>query len=91
MEVTGKVVRVFDVQEISDKFKKQEIVIEVQDGKYPQSICVQFTNDKIALLAAIYIDDEVTISCNLRGRIVEMKDGSERCFNSIEGWKITDN
>jgi hypothetical protein len=40
-EVTGRLIEIFDEQQISEKFRKREFVIEVQDGQYPEQIKFQ--------------------------------------------------
>ena len=49
MEVTGKVKVVGDVQQVSPTFKKRELVVTT-DEQYPQSIMIEFVQDKSDLL-----------------------------------------
>ncbi|RZK23182.1 MAG: DUF3127 domain-containing protein, partial [Hymenobacter sp.] len=35
-DVTGRLHEIFDEQQVSEKFRKREFVLEVQDGQYPQ-------------------------------------------------------
>ena len=87
MTVKGKVYLIADEQVISDKFKKREIVIETND-QYPQFIPVQFTQDKCGLLDAFRVGETVEININLRGNKYN-KDGTDRFFLSLDGWKIS--
>lgn len=87
MQVQGKLKEVFDTQEISDKFKKRELVIETND-QYPQELLIQFTQDKCSLLELFEIGDDVTVDINLRGRSWTSPKGETKYFNTIEGWKI---
>lgn len=87
MEVTGKVVMIGGIQEISDKFKKREFVIETED-QYPQEIIIQATQDRVDILNGIVEGDEITASCNLRGRRWESKTGDLRWFISLDAWKV---
>jgi single-strand DNA-binding protein len=48
-DVTGRLHEIFDEQQVSDKFRKREFVLEVQDGQYPQQIKFQLTQDKTSL------------------------------------------
>ena len=87
MTVKGKVYLIADEQVISDKFKKREIVIETND-QYPQFIPVQFTQDKCGLLDAFRVGETVEININLRGNKYN-KDGTDKFFLSLDGWKIS--
>ena len=87
MNLEGRVYKIQDEQIISEKFKLRKLVIE-QSGEYPQFIEVQFTQDRCDLLSAFNVGDEVNISINLKGRLWTGNDGVEKCFNTLEGWKI---
>ena len=88
MNVEGKVYKIGDIEEISAKFKKREIVIKTE-GDYPQFIGCQLTQDKCALGNLLTIGQQVNASINLRGREwVSPKDGQVKFFNTIEIWKI---
>ena len=89
MQVSGKVIGVKETVTKSSSntgkdFSKREIWIETPDDKYPQTLSIEFTQDKVALLDNISINENVTIEINLRGR--QWKD---KVFNTIAGWKIT--
>ena len=49
MEVQGKIKLVGNVLEITDSFRKRELVIVTQE-QYPQTLCVEFVQDKTVLL-----------------------------------------
>jgi hypothetical protein len=85
--ITGTVYMVGQTQQISDKFSKREIAITTAD-QYPQTVLLQFSNDKCTLLDNVRVGDNVTISYNLRGRIWTDKNGVEKIFNTIDGWNI---
>ena len=52
MEVQGKIKLVGNVQEITDSFRKRELVIVTQE-QYPQTLCVEFVQD----LSLIHISE----------------------------------
>ncbi len=88
MDVQGTIYKVGEVQQISDKFRKREIVIRT-GGEYPQLIGCQVTQDKCEMADQINIGDNVNASINLRGREwTNPKDGSVRYINTIEIWRI---
>ena len=67
MEVQGKIKLVGNVQEITDSFRKRELVIVTQE-QYPQTLCVEFVQDKTDLLNGFQQGQDVKIGINLRGR-----------------------
>lgn len=88
MEVTGKV-KLIDVEKEvgSSGFKKRDIVVTT-DEQYPQSILIQFVQDKCDLLNGFKVGETVTISINLRGREWVNPQGESVYFNTIQGWRI---
>jgi single-strand DNA-binding protein len=84
--ITGKIIAIMPEVQVTEKFKKKEIVIETPD-QYSQKIIVQAGNDKTALLNGLNIGDEVTAHVNVKGRAWE-KDGKTSYFVSLELWKL---
>lgn len=83
-ELTGKIKLIQDEQQFNSGFRKREIVVTVEDGKYSQDILLEFLQDKIALLDSFSLGQEVTVSFNIRGR-----EYNGRYFNNLAAWKIT--
>ena len=86
-DVTGRLHEIFDEQQVSEKFRKREFVLEVQDGQYPQHIKFQLTQDKVALVESFKMGDEVKVTFDLRGRGFN-KNGQMLYFTNLEAWKI---
>jgi len=82
-DLTGKVKLIQDAQTFGSGFTKREVVVTVEDGKYPQEINIEFLQDKVSLLDALQVGQEVTISFDIRGR-----EYNGRYFNNLVGWKI---
>ena len=87
MEVQGKIKLVGNVQEITDSFRKRELVIVTQE-QYPQTLCVEFVQDKTDLLNDFQEGQEVKIGINLRGREWKNPEGIIKYFTSLQGWRI---
>ncbi len=87
MEITGKIKVISAEQQISATFKKKELVITT-DEQYPQSIMIEFTQDKADLLNNYSVGDTVKVSINLGGREWVNPQGETKYFNSIRGWRI---
>ena len=82
-DLTGKVKLIQDAQTFGSGFTKSEMVVVVEDGKYPQEINLEFVQDKVSLLDAIQVGQEVTVTFDIRGR-----EYNGRYFNNLQGWKI---
>lgn len=88
MYITGNITRILGTQQVSDSFQKREVHIKTTDEQYPQDLCIEFHQDKTALLDSFSAGQDVTIGINLRGREWTAQDGNIRVFNTIAGWKI---
>ena len=82
-DLTGKVKLVQDAQTFDSGFTKREMVVTVEDGKYPQEINLEFLQDRVSLLDAIQVGQEVTVSFDIRGR-----EYNGRYFNNLNAWKL---
>ena len=87
MEVNGVIKVIGDVQEVSASYKKRESVVSTEE-QYPQSISIEFPQDKTSLLDFYNVGDKVKVSINLGGREWVNPAGETKYFNSIKGWKI---
>ena len=88
MEVQGSIKVIGEVQEISATFKKRELVVST-DEQYPQTLSIEFIQDKTDLLNKFEIGQNVKVAINLRGREWENPQTKEiKYFNSIQGWRI---
>jgi hypothetical protein len=87
MEISGKVKVISAEQQISPTFKKRELVVTT-DEQYPQSIMIEFIQDKTDLLNTISVGEDVKVSINLGGREWVNPQGETKYFNSIKGWRV---
>ena len=86
-EIAGKIKVINPTKEVSDSFKKREIVVTT-DEQYAQHILIDFIQDKCAVLDSYKVGEEVLVSINIRGKEHTTKDGEVRYFNQLQGWKI---
>ncbi len=82
-DLTGKVKVIQDAQTFASGFTKREFVVTVEDGKYPQDICLECVQDKVSMLDSIQVGQEVTATFDIRGR-----EYNGRYFNNLQAWKI---
>lgn len=83
-ELTGKIKLIQEAKTFDSGFTKREMVVTVEDGKYPQEINLEFVQDKVGLLDDLRPGQEVTVTFDIRGR-----EYNGRYFNNLQGWKIT--
>lgn len=89
-EVTGRLIVKEDIQAISDRFRKREFVIEVENERnsdWNDFIKVQLTQDRCDLIEKIDLNETVKVSFNLRGRKWE-NNGQTSYFTNLEGWRV---
>jgi hypothetical protein len=90
MEVQGTIYAIGPVQEVSEKFRKQEIILETLNGEYTQHIKLQFAQKKIDLLQSFAPGSEVVCQINIAGKLYKNKEGKEDSFTNIVCWKINE-
>ncbi len=89
MNITGKIIALFDIHEVNEKFKKREFVIEyAENPSYPEVIKLEFIQDKCTLLDPFKLGDQVTVEFNLKGRKWTDRNGKDIYFNTLQAWKI---
>lgn len=90
-EITGKVIDISPVNQVSDKFKKREFVIEKKDtgaaNVFIDYIKFQLVQEKCDLINESYLNEEVRIWFNLKGNRWE-RDGKVNYFTNLDAWKI---
>ena len=82
-ELTGKIKLLQDTRTFDSGLTKREMVVIVEDGKYPQEINLEFVQDKVGLLDNLQPGQEVTVSFDIRGR-----EYNGRYFNNLQGWRV---
>ena len=89
METTGRIHAVFEAQQITERFRKREFVVELADNpRYPQLVLFQLTGDRCEGLDGYEVGDEVKVEFSLRGREWKSPKGEMKYFNSLDVWTI---
>lgn len=90
-EITGRIIEVLPVNQVSDKFRKREFVIEKKEtggsAVFVDYIKFQLVQDKCDLINESFLNEEVKIWFNLRGNKWE-RDGRVNYFTNLDAWKI---
>lgn len=92
LEIQGTIHFIGKEQQVSDKFKKRDFVLYVENetnSMYSDYIQLQMSQDKCAKLDEVEVGYEVKAFVNVRGKEYSKKDGSGMgYFNTLEAWKI---
>jgi hypothetical protein len=89
MEIKGKVHEIGALQQVSETFKKRDLIIEyAENPTYPEFIRFEALQDKTALFDSLKQGDDIEVSFNLRGRPWTDKTGKTSYFNSLVVWRI---
>jgi hypothetical protein len=90
-EISGKVIDISPVNQVSDKFKKREFVIEKKEAGgaavFIDYIKFQLVQDKCDLINESFLNEEIKIWFNLKGNRWE-RDGKVNYFTNLDAWKI---
>jgi len=90
-EISGKVIDISPVNQVSDKFKKREFVIEKKEtggaAVFIDYIKFQLVQDKCDLINESFLNEEIKIWFNLKGNKWE-RDGKVNYFTNLDAWKI---
>ncbi|TAF45652.1 MAG: DUF3127 domain-containing protein [Sphingobacteriales bacterium] len=90
MEIKGKIHEVSDIINVTESFRKRELVIEyAENPQYPEFVKFEAIQDKCVLLDNLQLGAEVEVSFNLKGRPYTDKAGKKSYFNSLHVWRIT--
>jgi hypothetical protein len=90
-EIIGKVIDISPVNQVSDKFKKREFVIEKKESGgaavFIDYIKFQLIQDKCDLINDSFLNEDVRIWFNLKGNKWE-HDGKINYFTNLDAWKV---
>lgn len=91
LEVIGKLIEKNDTQQVTERFKKREFVLdiseEVNGTTYQNYAKMQLVQDRCDKLNAFQVGDVIKVSFNIRGNRWE-KDGKVNYINSLDAWRI---
>jgi len=90
-EISGKVIDILPVNQVSDKFKKREFVIERKEtggsAVFIDYIKFQLLQDRCELINESYLNEDVKVTCNIKGNKWE-RDGKVNYFTNLDAWKL---
>lgn len=88
MEIQGRIKSISQTETFGNNgFKKREVIV-ITEEQYPQTLPVEFVQDKTDLLNNFSEGQDVKIGINLKGREWTSPKGEVKHFISLQGWKI---
>ena len=85
-EFTGTIKQIFEINQVSDTFTKQEFLVCDDDPKYPQTVKFECTQSRCDQLVGKKVGENVTVKFNIRG-----SEWKEKHYVSLQAWNITVN
>lgn len=82
-ELEGTVKVIDDIQTFASGFTKREFVVEVEDGKFPQSIKFECVKEKTSLVDDFSVGDPVKVHFDIRGNEYKGK-----YYVNLNAWKL---
>ena len=94
--ISGTLLKKYDTNVVSDKFKKKEFVLSVTEtnsqGAFTDTILFELIQDKVVLLDTVNEGDSITVQFGISGRAWTKQGTTEpRYFNNLKAWKIEKN
>jgi hypothetical protein len=90
MNIRGKILEIFQTNQIKETFKKREFVVEyAENPNYPQILKFEMINDNCAMLDSYRKGDDVEIEFDLRGREWTNPQGNKVYFVSLNAFRLT--
>jgi hypothetical protein len=88
-KLTGTVKQIGSTVQVTEKFKKREIVVTDTSSMYPQHVTFQLTQDKCDMADMFDEGQSVEVSFNVEGReYTDKNTGEIKHFNSLTAWRI---
>src|SRR3954466_1836809 len=93
LEVTGKLLVKYDAQQVSEKFKKREFVIELAEeingNIYTNFAKMQLVQNKCDIIDRFKEGEQVKVSFNIKGNsYVDKKDGITKYITNLDAWRV---
>ena len=86
--INGRIIKIGEIQEISQSFRKRELVIKTTDTEYPQTYGCEVVQNKVGITDPFKPGDMVTAQCDLQGREWTSPSGAVKYFISLKVWAL---
>ena len=90
MEIRGKVHEIGAIQQVTDTFKKRDLIVEyAENPQFVEYVRFEATQDRVNIFDNLTVGEDIEVSFNLRGRPWTNKEGVTTYFNSLVAWRVT--
>jgi len=86
-EIQGTVKRINPTVVKKEKYKSREMILDIEDSKYPQTIALEVSGDRCDTLDQYAAGDVVKAFFDVRGREWNGPNGV-KVFNTLALWKV---
>jgi len=90
-EITGKLTAKYDTNQVSEKFKKREFVLEIAEeingNTYTNYAKMQLVQNKCEIIDRFNLGDNLKVSFNVKGNRWE-KDGKVNYITNLDAWRV---
>ena len=83
LELQGKLIEVFEEQQISGSFKKREFVVETNENNFTEQIKFELVQDRTDIIDPYKKGEDIKVSFNLKGR-----KWNDKYFVNVQAWRI---
>ena len=91
MKLSGKIIEIFPVNQVSAKFRKREFVIEKEESAgttvFTDYIKFQLVQDKCDIINESFLNENVKVWFNVKGNKWE-REGRTNYFTNLDAWRI---
>lgn len=91
LEVTGKLLQKGETQQVSEKFKKREFVLElveeINGNLYSNFAKMQLVQNKCEIIDRFKEGEQVKVSFNIKGNRWE-RDGKVNYITNLDAWRM---
>lgn len=88
LEIQGKLHEVFDTMQVTEKFKKREFIVEIDDNGYIQYVKFQLNQDKCTIIDNYTPNERIKVYFNFSGRQYTKKTGEKDYITNIVAWRL---
>lgn len=81
--LNGTVSHIGELQTFDSGFQKQVLVVNAENGEYPQEIPFEFLKDNVSKLSSLSVGQQVEVRGNLRG-----SEYNGRHYINLVGWFV---
>ena len=84
MKAKGTIYKINETQNISEKFKKRDFVLEIKNNEaYVQKVMFTLILDKVDAINSYSVGDSVEVDFDLQGKEWTSPDGTVKFFNTL--------